>query len=826
MSMGRAILKLVCATASALAICSGSVAAIAPAFAVDGDDSGAQTNGTITDATLSWSLNKESNYRAYAPGTFNFLSAGIIDKTTADDAITEDEWKQQDGNVAIEKRQSDGTYAPATWAGLSTTPEGKPLPSASAADGEDSGNRVTISKGEGTFDADKDDASISWTGSFTVAYYSGLTQWYATDLKLEVVDGQGTLTATLGGWATDMNDSSVFGKLDEQTGVEIATLRDVDVQDGGLIVTPEFAEIDVNGQGTKVRSWPKPFIEFVSKTGAGSYWYGSGGNADQRKAPASITVSWGEGGEEPSTGRLPGAPTITNHDNPGTDRVELFWQAPEDVGDPALVGFVVSATAQDGGDRIIGSFSAESRSGVLDGLKSATTYEVTIAAVNASGIGPVSEPISITTASSGSGDGGDNNNGGNGGGDNNSGDGDGGDSNGDTIYKGVTLRWGMNDETNSAAYAGGCNFLSAGVAGNTGASKVWDQSFYKSSDGNVTIQKPDANGDWVTASWDSKCLTRDGDIVKMGKRADGRSINTESQVVFSGGTGTVKQDGSVTVSWKGSWTVAYYGGMTYWTITDPTLTLDANGEGSLTATASGYGADMNDASKWETLEAKQIHVADFTGGNAVNVRQAATDRGFSATPDYLGVAVSASGDHGSQAAKDSANAAYWGSFPQSFVDYQIRTGQSAYWYTSNSQRDFAKPTLPLYVQYNDSYQVDAGDGSPDASTVSGAVKSGSSGSTGTTAKSSKSGTTTTNKAAATPTATDDAFGDTAAADDGSTLAEPSAETPMLIADNAATIAIGSGSVAVASALPLGVGWFIRRRLGLDASAELDKRLGL
>lgn len=49
---------------------------------------------------------------------------------------------------------------------------------------------------------------------------------------------------------------------------------------------------------------------------------------------------------------------------------------------------------------------------------------------------------------------------------------------------------------------------------------------------------------------------------------------------------------------------------------------------------------------------------------------------------------------------------------------------------------------------------------------------------------------------------------------------------MLIADNAKTVALGSDGVSLASGLPLGLGWFIRRRLGLEASDILDRKLGL
>ena len=37
---------------------------------------------------------------------------------------------------------------------------------------------------------------------------------------------------------------------------------------------------------------------------------------------------------------------------------------------------------------------------------------------------------------------------------------------------------------------------------------------------------------------------------------------------------------------------------------------------------------------------------------------------------------------------------------------------------------------------------------------------------------------------------------------------------MLIAGNSKTVALGPGGMALAPGLPLGLGWFIRRRLGI------------
>ena len=54
----------------------------------------------------------------------------------------------------------------------------------------------------------------------------------------------------------------------------------------------------------------------------------------------------------------------------------------------------------------------------------------------------------------------------------------------------------------------------------------------------------------------------------------------------------------------------------------------------------------------------------------------------------------------------------------------------------------------------------------------------------------------------------------------------SSKGTMLIAGNSKTVALGPGGMALAPGLPLGLGWFIRRRLGLDASDILDRKLGL
>lgn len=248
----------------------------------------------------------------------------------------------------------------------------------------------------------------------------------------------------------------------------------------------------------------------------------------------------------------------------------------------------------------------------------------------------------------------------------------------------ASFTWGLSGEAGGGAFFGGCNFLSAGTAGNTGSSRLWTESdgFYSTQSGNVTIVKPNAAGELEQPTWVTKCQTPQGTAVS----ASSTTSLTKNAVVFDGGEGTVAADGSTEIAWTGSFTVAFYGGLTYWSATDPVLTLDASGNGQLTATASGYGTSMEDMTQWVPISGREIVLADITGA-------AADDDGFTVTPEYLGKTVTTSGT------PQTTTGATWGSFPQSFVDFQQLTGQSSYWYSSGGSRDAAKPTTPLDVSY-------------------------------------------------------------------------------------------------------------------------------
>ncbi|MFC5679557.1 hypothetical protein [Aeromicrobium endophyticum] len=254
---------------------------------------------SVSDAQLRWGLNDESNNKAFAPGTFNFFSAGkIADPGKGNTKLTSAGWKQTDGHVAI-KKYLKGSWTPATWAGLQTDTEGRTMTSTN---GPFSGHEVVIGGGTGTVDPTKGSATIRWSGSFTVLYYSGYSFFYVTDPQLTVANGIGTLTATLSGYGSSMDDLSQWKPVAPQPGVVLADLRTVDLSaDLGFSVTPEYRGVDAPEGSVQTKSspdwgsFPKTFVAFQNASGTGSYWYSSGGAADAHKVAKPVTVSYAAG---------------------------------------------------------------------------------------------------------------------------------------------------------------------------------------------------------------------------------------------------------------------------------------------------------------------------------------------------------------------------------------------------------------------------------------------------------------------------------------------------------------------------------------------------
>ncbi|OZG57161.1 Fibronectin type III domain-containing protein [Bifidobacterium tissieri] len=250
----------------------------------------------------------------------------------------------------------------------------------------------------------------------------------------------------------------------------------------------------------------------------------------------------------------------------------------------------------------------------------------------------------------------------------------------------ATLSWSLSKIATGGSWVGGCNFISAGEAGDTGkAMTAWTadnpKPGFQAADGNVSIKYPDAKGDLtVTPTWDTKCLTASGATATPYSGGNGSS--TGATVNFSKGTGTIDTTANTAdITWKGSFTVAFYGGMTYWFAADPELKVNADGTATLTADLSGYGTDRGGSSSWSKLPVAE----NQTIAELKNVK--VTDTGFTVTPEYNSIKTTEAPDGGS--------------WPQDFVTFQDKTGQSSYWYnngTSDANASAKAPT-PITVAY-------------------------------------------------------------------------------------------------------------------------------
>lgn len=283
-----------------------SVVALALVLAISGAAHADETVGprTVDAAQLRWGVSNEANNRAFAPGTVNHFSAGRVadpgsgGNTLAPGGATWSNgraagWSASAGDVSIEKL--DGTtYRPATWAGLSTDSSGAALGSPTA--GTFSNHQLVFDRGVGTVDAGGRTASIRWTGDATILFYSGMSLFYLSDPHLEVVDGVGTLRATLGGFGSSQADPGAWTPM-PSTDVVVADLGAVDLSaEDGFTVTPKYLGVTVDGvdqdHGAYAGSFPQSFVDFHKAAGSAAFWHSSGGAADRFKPSLPVTFSY------------------------------------------------------------------------------------------------------------------------------------------------------------------------------------------------------------------------------------------------------------------------------------------------------------------------------------------------------------------------------------------------------------------------------------------------------------------------------------------------------------------------------------------------------
>ncbi|MBN9644089.1 HtaA domain-containing protein [Corynebacterium mendelii] len=250
---------------------------------------------------------------------------------------------------------------------------------------------------------------------------------------------------------------------------------------------------------------------------------------------------------------------------------------------------------------------------------------------------------------------------------------------------GVRFFWDVGGEVQSKPPFGGANYLSAGKSDG-------DEASYNSKEGNVRIVTGTA-GDTMTEP-------------TYATRAEFLSNGTNQFVEITDGKGHINKDKSGTISWEGAFSVNFYGGLVPFTITNPKLTIDADGTGTLVADLSGYGSDMNNPNEKTALDPQpNTVIARFTNASLQ------TDGTVTLTPLYSGVKVDTTGAERTQ----NTEAEGWGSWPQEFVNFQIKTGLSSYWYTSSaSEKPGKKAPLPVTVDFDKAETTAPGEGGTEA----------------------------------------------------------------------------------------------------------------
>lgn len=249
----------------------------------------------------------------------------------------------------------------------------------------------------------------------------------------------------------------------------------------------------------------------------------------------------------------------------------------------------------------------------------------------------------------------------------------------------ATFEWTVSDETNAAAFNGQCNFWSGGESNGTAAT-------YGATGGNATVLKLNASDTYVPVSdFASRCLDKNGAAVNFLSGVNAKRLG--QKVRFTGGTGTLNPaTGVSTLQWSGTFSINFYGDNVPFWIKDPKLTMSSGGAGTITATMGGYASDINEPDvKVPLTPQTNVVIATLSGVSASNTT------GFTTTPVYSGVQYDVDPESG-QAPQNRVNAG-WGSWPTSFVDFQMQTGLGSYWYSSGGSIDVRKPPQALTVSY-------------------------------------------------------------------------------------------------------------------------------
>lgn len=247
----------------------------------------------------------------------------------------------------------------------------------------------------------------------------------------------------------------------------------------------------------------------------------------------------------------------------------------------------------------------------------------------------------------------------------------------------AVLRWGVNDESNTAAYNPGTfNFLVAGKIPDPGqGGQQVPESQWQQRSGNVEVEKWDAGAStWTDATWAGLRTDSTGAALRIG-------TSSNHQLVFGKGTGTLdRAAGTARIAWQGSATVVFYSGLSFFYLSDPVLEV-ADGRGTVTATLSGFGSAQDDPTRWVAVPPAVVTIATLP-----QVSLGAD--GFSVDPAYRGVGVDLA------AGAQVRTGQHWGAFPQAWVAFMEPLGTAAFWYSSGGAADPNKIAAALSVAFD------------------------------------------------------------------------------------------------------------------------------
>lgn len=240
---------------------------------------------TLNNVAFEWTVSEEANTGAFN-GQCNFISAGKSDGSAADYAAT-------NGDATVLKLNAANAYVPIS--DYATRCKDRNGVTVTATGPYRLGQKVRFTGGDGTYNPANGATTVQWTGTFTINFYGTLVPFWIVNPKLVVnANGTGQITATLGGYASDISDPNNRELLPDTANVVVANFSGIANDDvETFTATPAYAGVVYNSPNTPQNrviagwgSWPVSFASFQEQTGLGAYWYTSGSSADARKAPA------------------------------------------------------------------------------------------------------------------------------------------------------------------------------------------------------------------------------------------------------------------------------------------------------------------------------------------------------------------------------------------------------------------------------------------------------------------------------------------------------------------------------------------------------------